>query len=239
MKSPADAMELYEGARRNGSRFAGLAIADAWQFDMKDPKRAIAEYRKILASLPAMPVAGDEASNFAPWARRWVESQIRFLEKGATFSGRLTQDDSRMTAVMTMGILGIPEETFEIGSAVRKASAASRADATRTPEPDKAEVARLLEALPSSTIALLASAPHTYLLPDADSILAFLRRQDPAGFATACFFMMIELYEVAEDKKPPAAMQEAKTRFLRERRIDIGWIADAINRAESERARNK
>ena len=73
------------------------------------------------------------------------------------------------------------------------------------------------------------------LLPDAETILAYLRRQDPAGFASASIFGVVDHAQrqpedgmsrvlapgLAVDPKAPSALATAKDRFLRERRVRI------------------
>ena len=104
---------------------------------------------------------------------------------------------------------------------------------------DRAEVARKVNALPTSAFALQASMMFVALLPDADSILAYLARQDPAGYASASYFAYLEL---AEESGQPgslagmgmlpgvslAAMREAKARFLRTRHIDLTEVRKLV-----------
>ena len=96
---------------------------------------------------------------------------------------------------------------------------------------------RVLDKTPASAFVLMQNLPFVSYLPDAAAILAFLERHDPAGFATACYFGLIELVErrgakevgyIAPGMGPAAGkdpLREAKARFVRERRIDLGEVA--------------
>lgn len=224
LKRPSEAIELYEAARRAGSRAGGLAIADLYQFDVGDAKRAAGQYRKVLATVPDMQSSGEPSSSFAPWLGRWIEAQVRYLETGARFTGRLTQDDTRVAGLVGAGMISVPEEVFDFGSAMRKVDKSK-----------PGEIAQVLSELPPSTVALLASSAYLFLLPDSGSILAFLQRHDPAGFASACLFMIVEMQEL-EGRKPSDAMSEAKSRFLAERKVDTGWIREAMSAGKARGA---
>jgi hypothetical protein len=84
------------------------------------------------------------------------------------------------------------------------------------------------------------------LLPDARAVLAHLKRHDPAGYASACYFALIEL--MGRDGGDMAMMiiapgmlidrgadplREAKTRFLRDNRIDLQPLI-ALSRKRGE-----
>jgi len=78
------------------------------------------------------------------------------------------------------------------------------------------------------------AAPVLGGMPDAKSILAFLARNDPAGYASACFFGLVDLTTRTQAEEGgmvtrganrmfggSKALQEAKTQFLRQRRINL------------------
>src|SRR5258706_465445 len=103
------------------------------------------------------------------------------------------------------------------------------------PAIDRKEVARVLGSLPRSGFTLMRTAYFVAFMPDARSILAYLARQDPAGYASAGLFGVVELAERnAEGERyamlvpgfagpdGASAIREAKARFLRERRIVVG-----------------
>jgi len=81
---------------------------------------------------------------------------------------------------------------------------------------------------------LMRAAPVLGRMPDAKSLLAFLARNDPAGYASACFFGLVDLATRAQAEEGgmvtrganrmfggSKALQDAKAQFLRERRINL------------------
>ena len=231
-KHPREAIEIYESARAKGNELAGFAIADTLQYDMHDTKGAPAEYRKLVKPIPALPPGAmqDNSLAYRAWAQRWLAAQVAYLESGKKFSGVLKDEDMLVVAFL-MGGPG-QNDIFELAPLMRVFTREAAA-------PNSTEVARKVNALPTSAFALQASAMFVALLPDADSILAYLARQDPAGYASACYFGYLQL---AEESGQPgslagmgmlpgvslAAMHEAKARFLKTRHIDLTEVRKLI-----------
>jgi len=228
LKRPREALDLYAAAQCDDMVAGGFAIGDTWQHDLKDPKRAAAEYRSFLGAIRQMPrhsQADEEA--LLKWADRWVNAQVAYLEKGTTFSGTLKSDDLIGATYATMlGMMSVAEDAFDGGVMGRFFN---------NPESvDRAQVAKVLQGLPTSAFAQAYGTPLLGYLPDARSILAFLRRQDPAGYASACFFAVVDSADReglasgrAGDMLPGfgkgknGALLEARTQFLREHNIKV------------------
>ena len=222
LRDPRRALELYGRAERTGMGFAIFAQGDTWQFDLRDKQRAIAEYRRNLEQLgkvEARGIAGDMA--LAEWGRRWLAAQIAFLETGRTFTGDIGRDDVAGVGVLTM-FAGMPsggDDDLGLFPGGRL---------------DPADIPRRLADLPASGWTLMRAAPVLGGMPDAKSILAFLARNDPAGYASACFFGLVDLTTRTQAEEGgmvtrganrmfggSKALQEAKTQFLRQRRINL------------------
>jgi len=214
---PRRALELYAGAERAGQPFAIFLQGDTWQFDLRDKSRAVAEYRRNLDKLAAVADTqrggGDERA-FVEWAKRWLRHQIAFLESGRTFSGTIGRED--IAGVGLLIYLG-SGDVFDDG----------------IPRIEPPDVARELAALPSSGWVLMRTSGLLGQVPDARSVLEYLARNDPAGYASACFFGLVDL-AARESARPGAsrgdrlgfadstALLQARDRFLRERRVTLG-----------------
>ncbi|MGZ5765269.1 MAG: hypothetical protein ACXWHZ_18375 [Usitatibacter sp.] len=233
-KKPREALELYAAAQSGGEALAAFAIADTWQYDLADKQRALAEYRKMVAPMPTGDlVAQDRELALKAWGQRWLAAQIDYLATGKRFNGALLPED--VAVVMLAVSAGGQYDYFGLSTLAQRSQAA-RGNAGKPV--DRAEFQRALSALPPSAFALLASISFASYLPDAQSILAYFARQDPAGFATASYFALLE--QVGRGPEGPAyaamlapgmstggsdPMREAKTRFFSERRIDVKALA--------------
>lgn len=231
LRDPRGALAHYAAAERAGSDFGIFLQADTWQFSLRDNSRAAAEYRRLLAKVePKAQAPNRDEAVFFQWVARWLRHQLAYLERGTVFSGAIGRDDASgaglfvflgaaaMTPEDDPGLLPFYEKLFSrpsVGSV------------------DKAEVARALDALPASGWMLTRSAGLIAYLPDARSILAYLARNDPAGYASACYFGLLDqlergapemrqghmgraAIEIFGDAK---AVREARARFAREHRI--------------------
>jgi hypothetical protein len=233
MKRPQEALEEYARAERHGSKLGGLGIADLREHELRDKSGAIAQYRKLLAEVRAMPVTAHPGEQGATnrWMARWLESQLRYLEKGETFSGVLTREDVAGGVVMAMAGMASRDEAFDLGPLEGYLRDSFGAGARPL---DRRQVAQVLEPLPASAFVLMRTAWYVGLLPDAQSILRYLARHDPAGFGSASIFAVADHVQkddtgssmllspgLAEDPKAPSPLAIAKERFLRERRIQV------------------
>ena len=228
LKRPRDALELYAASQRNDMIGGGFAIGDTWQHDLRDPKRAAAEYKDFLVAVRRMPRRPQpEEQAVLRWADRWVTAQLAFLDKGTTFSGTLKADDLVGATMATfLGIASVSEGIFEGPAPGRVFDAPESVD--------RAQATKMLQALPTSAFAQAYGTPYLGYLPDARSVLAFLRRHDPAGYASACFFAIVDLADkegrasgrTAEmlpgfGKGKAGVLLEARAQFMRERRITV------------------
>jgi len=222
LRDPRRALAHYGRAERTGTGFAIFAQGDTWQFDLRDKQRAIAEYRRNLEQLRGPETRGNTGDMaLAEWGRRWLAAQIAFLETGRTFTGDIGRDDVAGVGVLTM-FGGMPSDKDD--------------DLGLFPggNLDPADIARRLADVPSSGWTLMRAAPVLGRMPDAKSLLAFLARNDPAGYASACFFGLVDLATRAQAEEGgmvtrganrmfggSKALQDAKEKFLRERRINL------------------
>jgi len=199
---PAAAIASLEKAAEHGDALARMAIADTYQLALHDRARAIAEYRKALAeaSKPAaLRVEGDygaAGSAINAWWRDWLAVEIRFLETGERFHGRITEPalagcfdafkrySGQSNALFLKGLPYIPRQPALMGGTVpgenwkKFSSALARLD--------RGPIRAKLDALPSSRMALFATMGHASLLPDAESIARYLGRNDPSGYWSSC-----------------------------------------------------
>ena len=228
LKRPRDALELYAAAQRDDMIGGGFAIGDTWQHDLRDPKRAAAEYKEFLVAVRRAPRSSQqEEQAVLKWADRWVTSQLAYLDKGTTFSGTLKGDDLVGATMATfLGAASVSDEVFD-GLPMNRMF--------DSPESvDRAQVAKVLQGLPTSAFAQAYGTPFLGYLPDARAVLAFLRRQDPAGYASACFFAIVDLADkegkatgrTAEmlpgfGKGKAGVLLDARTQFMREHRITV------------------
>jgi hypothetical protein len=218
-----------------GNGLAAYAIADTLQFDLKDVKGALAEYRKLVTPMPPKAPPGMDFPTLRrdTWAQRWLRAQIAYLESGKTFQGALIAEDLSIGEMVFDGN-ATAGDLFALAPVMRKVFQGD----PRMANIDRKEVDRALRGLPPSALALAQSASLMSLLPDAPAILAHLARQDPAGYASACYFALVGATErngsgmalvfIAPGVlSNPAPLREARTRFLREHRIDTKAIDDA------------
>ena len=235
MKRPAEAMAEYAESERFGARLGGLAIADTRQHELRDKAGAIAQYRKLAGELSAEGGQQGEQEALRRWMIRWLQAQERYLVSGEVFAGTIGRED--LAGGMLMGMAGFAgtagqDDPFDL----KPLSAIAQGLFNETaPDIDRREVARVFAGVPTSSFVLMRTAWFVGLLPDAETILAYLRRQDPAGFASASIFGVVDHAQrqpedgmsrvlapgLAVDPKAPSALATAKDRFLRERRVRI------------------
>jgi hypothetical protein len=231
MKRPKDALELYVAAQRNENRLGDFAVADTLQFDLREPKRALEEYRKMsVAVAAARPARTPMEANMNLWVRSWLAAQVQYLESGKTFNGTVEPGEAEGAAILVLSRGGAQPDTFNLTD-LRP----PRGSDGKFPPVKQADVARILQGLPASSFVLMQTLDLLASMPDSRSILAFLARHDPAGFASASYFGLVDL--AAREARPdsPAAqalgladrgakpnpLLEAKSQFMRERRITV------------------
>jgi hypothetical protein len=228
LRRPREALELYAAAERWGGQLGAFARADTLQFDLKDRAGALAIWKGFLARFNVPHATDPQTEEFEKWVRRWLEAQVAWLANGRRFSGAIDEVDmvGPQLAMMFWGAGG-GEEPDEL-RAVRRLMlpVVRRTDPPGTVDPK--ELARLVAALPPSGFILMRSAGWLPWMPDAASILAFLERNDPAGYVSAAIFAAVARDEEDVGRflrgatgrdEIPAQFREAATRFLRDRRI--------------------
>src|SRR5262249_34571921 len=81
MKRGAQAIELYDAARANGNGLGALAVADTYQFDLRDKAQALARYRAMLNEQRRAPQSQNEMeAAIAQFAKAWLTHQVAYLE---------------------------------------------------------------------------------------------------------------------------------------------------------------
>jgi hypothetical protein len=222
LRDPRRALELYGRAERAGMGLAIFAQGDTWQFDLRDKQRAIAEYRRNLEKLAQVEMTGNRGESFVAWGRHWLTSQIAYLESGRTFTGAIGRDDIAGVGILTMFAAMPPGKDDDLGLFPGG-------------EIDPKDIPRRLADLPPSGWTLMRAASLLGGMPDAKGILAFLARNDPAGYASACFFGLVDLTarQQAQERGGMVtrganrmfggsqALQDAKAQFLRDRKISL------------------
>jgi hypothetical protein len=213
LKDPRRAIQVYGEAERAGQGLAVFAQGDTWQFDLRDKPRALGEYRRNLEQFRgAQAKGGSGEAAFFEWGRRWLAHQVEWLESGRTFSGTIDRDDIAGIGVLTMFGAG----PFDRGD-----------DGGIFPEGP-------LDQLPPSGWSLMRGASGLGRMRDAKSILSFLARNDPAGYASACFFGLVDLAARQQESESgmatrganrmfggSKALQDAKAQFLRQHKITL------------------
>jgi hypothetical protein len=186
------AMLLYESARANGSAFADFAIADMLQFDLGDKQAALARFQAILAANEAR--SGTQSPTVLSLAANiWLRHQIEYLEHGTRVEGRVPVDQCTIVgAVLAYGAAN-QSVVDPLGVApFGRWATIGLPGAPVASEPQRREIAAALGRLPPSSVTLASTANLIGALPSADSILEYLRKNDPAGYATTCYLEIVE-----------------------------------------------
>lgn len=196
LREPKRALALYEKARTAGlpsflsyaSLLVELSIADTWQFDLADRKKAIEHLRiageEVRSTVKQIFGSGrDEGLGevLGGWLSKWIEEEIRFLGTEKPFQGVVTREAASGIGMFMFLIAG--ERTMLLQSTLLKGIAVGD-DPFGPPPTDEETIAKTLRQLPVSHTVLTAT---IHLLPQlsADEILRHLERQDPGRYLTA------------------------------------------------------
>jgi hypothetical protein len=245
LRQTARAFELYASSRRLGNEMAAFAVADAYQFDMRDKAKALAEYQRMLEQVQRAPASvNDMEAGLANWMKSWLTHQIKYLKTGQTFSGAVGQDDVAGAGLLLYFGAGAAMQDDYLGLALlyRPLMGEPAMGKSGTPQFDRSKIGKSLDALPPSGLTLLRSASLVTLMPDANAILRYLDRHDPAGYASACLFALVDMVDrqagAARETAillpglalpPPGAanpMRAAAARFFKERKISLNTRPD-------------
>jgi hypothetical protein len=208
-------LELYEAARRNGLGRGAFAQADLLQFDLGDKAAALARYRAMLAAGGAPGSSNEMEAAMEQFARAWLAHQIDYLARGTTFSGAVRLDECGAVALALMYGGGISEADALGIDSVRALAGSAYPGGKPVTDAERETLAATLARLPASSITLLKTGNLVALLPNADSILAFLGKSDPAGFTSACYFALFERMGSSRIE----AVHQAAQRFNAKHRI--------------------
>jgi hypothetical protein len=207
------ATAYFETALKYGGP-GNFAIADMLQFDLGDKAKAAARLRRI----DTASIGRDVDWAYGRLVKSWLAHQIEYLEKGTVFHGAFSpgSDCGGLDSLMLYGALWLPMNDplgigrlFPFNDIIKNERKAQAGDGEL--------VATKLAQLPSSSIVLMLTAGYVSALPDAGKILEYLRRNDPAGFASACYFAMLELPHAAVG----GALRKAAAQFKAKHGIQV------------------
>jgi hypothetical protein len=219
LKQPKEALELYEAAKRNGNGLGALAVADMYQFDLDDRAQAIVRYAAMRDEKQgADQTHNDMEAALGRFARAWLAHQVAYIEKGATFSGPVHPETCAAVALIAVygsGDASGSGDYLDVGPIQRLLQQRSGAGGVKLSDADRKSLGETLASFPASTFVLMRAGPYVAHLPDANAILAFLGKHDPAGFASACYFSMA----AGESPAATEAFRNAAARFNRDHKI--------------------
>ncbi len=183
LNDPRRALALYERSAgyqpAEALPLTAFAIADTWQYDLRDAKHAVAAYEMPLAALRARKQKGENLEWYEAvldWWAKALEHQARFAATGTPFSGRMSREEA--AGIYLVLIFGADPTTLYIPE-LRPFQTAGRLEAL-----DRSEVARVLRGLPASQVLLLRTVPFLPLLSAAE-IVDYLERADPGRYWAA------------------------------------------------------
>ena len=219
LKRPAEAIPLYEAAERWGLVVAALAASDTTEWDLGDRAAALAIVRRLandLRTKASLPEGRADAA-FTAALMHWADAQGAWLAERRPFRG--TIDEADVAAASLVAMFG--------GMAVEGGP-----QPPALPPTSGDALARELSAMPASGAAFIATALATQYLPTARAIRSHVARMDPAGYATASFFVLVQHLDpvrqtegmrlfpaLAQDRSPGHPLRVAAREFLRERGI--------------------
>lgn len=198
LKQPNKAIELYTAGGKVGDSLAptlAAAAADTYQFDLHDKARALREYQRAQEEVHRIPASTNDIEvGIARWAGNWLTYQIDYLKTGKTFGGTIGQEDISGVGTILYFSAGADMQDDYLGLAplYRLLVGAPSRDGQLKPTVSRNEIAQTLERLPPSGVTLLRTVMLLTLLPDAEAILRYLEKHDPAGYASACFLALVE-----------------------------------------------
>ncbi len=189
LKDPEAAVRAFSKAASYRNWLGQIAVADTYQFAMNNKQGAIAAYEKALGS-PDFPPK--HSGTQAQWNNRWLTEEINFLRTGKRFSGGLSEVDvagffEAMNSHMSpfLNAEGTREALGELIDG-NMAIAQSRQNwpemSASVGKVMRAPLSARLDSLPASRLILRLSFSYISCLPDAESILRQLAKNDPSGF---------------------------------------------------------
>lgn len=209
----AGAVPLLRKAAAHREGLGLVALGDTLQLGLGDRAGALRAYREALelANAPTEAPGGfwpfsRPSSTFNAFWREWLAAEIAHLETGKPFRGRVSERAlAGFVDIMVVYARGLDEYFPDVTRA--KAGAPRMptdwGDAVRGYEDiDIAALAPRLAAMPASRLGLVVALPSASAL-DAKTMAAFLARNDPSGFWTACAMATAQYYG-AQDKRDAA-----------------------------------
>lgn len=188
-----------------------IALADLYQFELRNKEAAIRAYQTALDEARATKVDGYEpygppGSRMNAWWTAWLAQEIEYLRTGQPFGGRIPEaviggffEAMNANALLVaeyfardVPAIGAPAGPQWPGRPlVTDWGQLERVLAVT----DRAGLARKLENLPPSRLALMATLAQASALQDPQAILGYLERNDPSGYWSACLLGTVAHYE--------------------------------------------
>ena len=167
-----------------------LCLADIQRFDFKDTKAALASYDRALRRLTAgNPLAGLLGTD--RWLTAWIQHEVTYLKTGRQFIGAVTQEE--LSGLFGLLLLSAAERDANALLLPLDASLSvwpnSSAILVATPPQIKAALA----ALPPSQDLMWRTVGAWSRLPTSEDMTTHLRRNDPAGYASASVLAFVAL----------------------------------------------
>ena len=231
-RDPAAAVRLYAAASERGIEMAQVALADTYQFELSDPKAAIAAFEKALrqARNPArsdpFSLYEKPGSRMNTWWQAWFSHEIEFLRTRRPWRGAITE--AEIGGFFEVMLEKAPAVTTVFAPEIFVSNTRGARDA-RTGRPfggtwtaaqnelmnmKRETLPARLDGFPSSHIALMALMRHASGLADPDAILAFFARNDPAGYWSTCVFGTIVYLDSLGERRRDEAVRNESSQVL-------------------------
>ena len=228
---PRDALELYTAAEKLGSRVGAFAAADTLQWELDDRNAAAARWHRLAEAFRIDTFKGGPDAPLAKWMVGWLDAQVAWLETGRRFEGTIGGAELA-TGFVTASAVGAELASGHSSIEAMQNRLPQKWQRANPPPIDHASIARDVAGLPPSSTMLAAGAWFLQYMPDADGILAFARKHDSSGYASAWYFGMVgesdhgraayELFPaLAKDASPDHPLRVAARRYLEANRIDV------------------
>jgi hypothetical protein len=204
LRDPAAAAAPLARSARYRHMLGQVALADLYQFELRDKDAAIRAYQAALNEASAQP-----SSRMNAWWRAWLAQEIEYLRTGQPFRGRIPEaaiggffEAMNLNAVMVMGfvarevpkIAGAGPQPPLPGQPLNTLADWAPLESTLA-RVDRRDLAAKLNSLPNSRLALMATFAQMSALQSSQAILAYLERNDPSGYWSTVLLGTVAYYE--------------------------------------------
>lgn len=212
LREPALAMRFLEKSAKGHDLIGQVALADTFQFEMRDTAAAIRAYQQALATASEPKPRGRNVPYGQPgtsmnefW-KAWLAEEIEYLRTGKPFQARVAEPVIRgfweaMGVWKREAVPVFPEwpapmtyiSRLSAAGAAGPVIAARRESELKTL--DRNELPARLARVPASRLALFITLRFISAAPDADTTLRELKRNDPSGYWTTLALGTVAFYE--------------------------------------------